>query len=587
MFKSKNILVLVLTIALVLGMFSFGHTAKTGRPGLYVANGIVTSTNYLASEAGVQILKNGGNAVDAWVAAIAVLTITQPSAVTPGGGGWMVFYSAEEDKVITLDFMGCIPYAAQFGLHADVWAATEGYKTGLVPGNIGGWAEALRKYGSMTFAEVLAPAIEYAENGFVADESYAKRVKSSKLLDYPSTRAVYLPDGVPPKVGEMVYNKDLAATYRQVAERGIEDFYTGEIAQKIVAFEEEVGGLLTARDLEEFEATWWDPITINYKGYDVYTTNPEGSVQGLQILQALKIMEGYDVQEWGLNSAEYLHHFVEAFKLGDADYWHFGVPEELSGVPVPIEELLSDKHADEQRARITDKATSVPGVPGYGEQWESSAETYASNRSISPGVGFTNTTGLATADNQGNFLISIQSAGMGFGSGVVVEGLGFTITSMMNIAEFVDADSVWALGRSRKVPVPMTPLLIMKDGKPFMAQGSGGTETIMQTTAQAFVNIVDFGLSPQEAVEVARWSNRGTWECPHAFELWRTNLLDIEVPEGGLDVLLELAKKGHRVNNRGVWSSSLGGIQLIMRDPETGTLIGVADPRRTGYAIGW
>lgn len=578
----KKYMAFLLVALLVLSPLS---ALAATRPVVVGTNGMVSSIDPMAAEAAVEVLKAGGNAFDAYVAASAVLSVTLPGTLSAGGGGWVIMYAKDEDKVVSLDHMGRIPYAATPEIFAEMESPwSENYMASLVPGNLGGWFELHKQYGSLPLEKCWERAIDYAENGFPASASYASSMRSS-LLKFPSTAAVYFPNERPPVEGQVVTNKDLANTFKQIVEQGIEWLYTGDGSKMIVEHYEKNGGLITAQDLADFEAEWFDAVSINYKGYDVFSAPPDTGNLGLITLQAMKIIEGFDVQEWGHNSAEYIHYLAEAFKIADADFYTHCIPEERGGTGIPTEWLLSDAHIEEQRERLsTSKASAVPGTDKY-------EALPAASQELVTGEEAGGTLGVIVADKFGNLVAGVQSAGLGHGTGVVVEGLGFTATSMIQFADR-NSDYVWAIQGGAKVPITIAPILVMKDGNPWAGMGSGGTETILQGPPQIIMNMVDFEMNPQEALEAPRFACRGTWADPPGqpgkFELHRNNQMYLEVlGDVTYKTALDLANRGHYIYALETHASSVGGYSLIVIDPDTGTLFGAGDIRRQNYAIGW
>jgi gamma-glutamyltranspeptidase/glutathione hydrolase len=582
-------LAILMVGAIVLGIaLNGGRTLAASRPVVVGANGMVSSICPMAAEAGIEILKQGGNAFDAYAGISAVLAVTMPGVSSAGGGGWMMMYVKAEDKVVALDHMGRMPYAATpeiFAAMDNPWR--DNYKVSLVPGNLGGWYELHRRYGSLPLEQVWARAIDYAENGFPASTAYASSF-SAEMMRFPTTAATYFPNRRPPVVGEICYNKDLANTLRMVVKHGIDWLYKGEGAQKIVDHYAKNDGLITAKDLADFSADWWEPISVNYKGYQVYAPPPEASISGLITLESLKILEGYDVKKWGHNSVDYIHHMAEAFKLADADFYQLCIPEERGGGPIPVDFLLSSEHAEAQRTRIdSTRASAIPGSDVYVASGPNT--TVAQLLEVGDLAG--GTLGVIVADKYGNLIGGIQSAGLGHGTRIVIEGMGFTPTSMIQFADR-NADYVWAIKGGAKVPIGVAPVLVMKDGKPWAAMGSGGTETIVQGPVQLILNMVDFGMNPQDAVEAPRFACRGTWADPQGqpgkFELHRFNQMYMEVVSPiTFETAMNLANRGHFILPRQSLTSSVGGYSLIVIDPATGTFFGAGDPRRQNYAIGW
>lgn len=576
----------MMVAGLVLCLILSSSQVFAQRPMVVGNNGMVSSICPMAAEAGLEILRQGGNAFDAYVAISATLAVTLPGTSSAGGGGWSIMYIKDEDKVMALDHMGRIPYAATPEMFAELenpWQ--DNPLVSLVPGNIGGWYEMHRRYGSLPLSQVWSRAIDYAENGFPASADYARSI-TPQLLQHPTSAAVYGPK--PPVVGQICYNKNLANTFRMIIENGIDWLYKGEGAQKIVEHYKKIGGLITAKDLADFTADWWEPISVDYEGYNVFTAPPEASNAGIITLETLKILEGFDLKKWGLNSVDYIHYMSEAFRLADADYYQLCIPEERGGGPIPTEWLLSEEHAVRQRERISStRASAVPGTDRYIAE----GPDVAMSNELEFGQNAGGTLGIAVADKFGNLVVCVQSSGLGFGTRIVIEELGFNPTSMLQFADR-NPDYVWAIKGGAKVPITISPVLVMKDGKPFMGTGSGGTETILQGPVQILLNMVEFEMSPQAALETPRFANRGTWADPPGqpgkFELHRSNQMYLEVVNPiTFETALNLANRGHFILARTSLTSSVGGYSLIVIDPETGTLFGAGDPRRNNYAVGY
>lgn len=586
--KRRHSAALIAGVAVLCIVLAAVHVSAATRPIVVGTNGMVSAQCPMAAEAGVEILKAGGNAFDAYAGMSAVLAVTLAGTSSAGGGGWEVMYVKDEDRVVALDHMGRIPYAAT----PEIFAAMDNpwqhnYKASLVPGNIGGWYELQRKYGILPLEKVWARAIDYAENGFPASANFAGSISTS-LLRWTTTAAVYLPNGRPPKMGEICYNKDLANTFRQIISHGIDWLYRGEGAQMIVDHYAKNGGLITGEDLADFSADWWEPVSVDYKGYQVFGAPPEASNAALVTLETLQIMENYDLQKWGLNSTDYIHYMAEAFRLADADFYQLCIPEERGGGPIPVEWLLSDEHAAAQAKRISStKASAVPGV----EKYTAGGIGTPVADSLEFGQLAGGTLGLIAADKFGNMVAGVESAGLGHGTGIVIEGLGFTPTSMIQFADR-NADYVWAIKGGAKVPITISPILVMKDGKPWAGMGAGGTECILQGPVQIINNMIEFGMNAQDAVEAPRFACRGTWADPPGqpgkFELHRSNQLYLEVVSPiTFETAMNLANRGHFVLSYKSVTPIVSSYALIVVDPATGTLFGAGDQRRPYYAIGW
>ena len=409
--------------------------------------GMIASAHPLASVAGLRILIDGGNAVDAAVAVAAALNVVEPYMSGLGGDGYMHIYSAREGEHKVLDYMGRAPYAATFEEVGESSSRERGPRSPIIPGACGGWLAALERYGTMDAAAVFQPAIEYAEQGFplTVKNAYFTEFSVPEMLKYPSTTANYLPHGRAPLAGELMTQPDLANSMRAIAEGGAEVFYRGDIADKLVRYMEENGGLITRRDLTDFAVEWQEPVSVTYRGYRVF--GPPPPCQAVQYLETLNIMEGFDVAAMGHNSAATLHRFIEAAKLAQADR------AEYAGVDdPPTSGLLSKKFAARRRAEIGAQAR-----PSGGERFTSdkmAGEVLAGD----PRAWMRSecTTHFSVADASGNAVGVTQSLGAGYGSAVVVPGTGIALN---NFLYWMDSDpqSPNAVGPGRKLEMCMSP----------------------------------------------------------------------------------------------------------------------------------
>ena len=527
--------------------------------------GMIASAHPLASVAGLRILIDGGNAVDAAVAVAAALNVVEPYMSGLGGDGYMHIYSAREGEHKVLDYMGRAPYAATFEEVGESSSRERGPRSPIIPGACGGWLAALERYGTMDAAAVFQPAIEYAEQGFplTVKNAYFTEFSVPEMLKYPSTTANYLPHGRAPLAGELMTQPDLANSMRAIAEGGAEVFYRGDIADKLVRYMEENGGLITRRDLTDFAVEWQEPVSVTYRGYRVF--GPPPPCQAVQYLETLNIMEGFDVAAMGHNSAATLHRFIEAAKLAQADR------AEYAGVDdPPTSGLLSKEFAARRRAEIGAQAR-----PSGGERFTSdkmAGEVLAGD----PRAWMRSecTTHFSVADASGNAVGVTQSLGAGYGSAVVVPGTGIALN---NFLYWMDSDpqSPNAVGPGRKLEMCMSPAQVWDDQGLRFLIGTPGSYGILQTTPQMIMNVIDHGMNIQAAIE-----------APRVKATAPGTLVDVETRVGE-DVLLELTLKGHRLNRLGPWAADVGGGQGIMVDPESGGFMGGADPRRDGYALGW
>jgi gamma-glutamyltranspeptidase/glutathione hydrolase len=530
------------------------------RPTVMGTRGAVASAHPLASMAGIRVLLEGGNAVDAAVAVGSTLNVVEPFMSSAGGIGLMFISRARTRERHVLDFIGPAPRAA------DPARCTEdelvgGPKACATPGNLGGWLAALERFGSMPRARVLAPAIELAENGApltFAGVGFVEQARATLGRSAEATR-LYLGNGGP-RPGKVVTYKELAATFRQVAEGGAEVFYRGPIAKAIARAVTEAGGWLAEEDLAAFRPEWRQPLAIAYRGRELCSVPPPFSA--FQMLETLNILEGYDLAGWGHNSADYLHHLIEAIKLGSADRLAFAYAGEA-----PIRGLVSKAYAAAQRARID------PARAAVSEGERHTRERLADQIAEGHPARFENeqTTHFACADGEGTVVSVTQTLGAPFGSGFAVPGTGLVLN---NILKWSDRDpaSPNVLRPGRKAGTMMSPTQVFQDGAFALSIGTPGSYGILQTQPQMLLNVLEFGLNVQEAIEAPR------------IRVYRDRLVDAEsrIAEA---TRAELGRRGHQVNVIDDWSWIVGGGQGIARDPESGALMAGADPRRDGYAL--
>jgi gamma-glutamyltranspeptidase/glutathione hydrolase len=530
------------------------------RPTVMGTRGAVASAHPLASMAGIRVLLEGGNAVDAAVAIGSTLNVVEPFMSSAGGIGLMFISRARTRERHVLDFIGPAPRAA------DAARCTEdelagGPKACATPGNLGGWLAALERFGSMPRARVLAPAIELAENGVPLTFANVKFVEQARATLGRSAEAgrLYLGNGGP-RPGKIVTYKELAATFRQVAEGGAEVFYRGPIARAIARAGREAGGWLSEEDLAAFTPEWRPPLSITYRGREVCSVPPP--LSAFQMLETLNILEGYDVAGWGHNSPDYLHHLIEAIKIGSADRLAYA----YSG-NAPIKGLVSKAYAASQRARID------PARAAVSEGERHNPERLAGQISEGHPARFENeqTTHFACADAEGTVVSVTQTLGAPFGSGFAVPGTGLVLN---NILKWMDRDPAYpnALRPGRKAGTMMSPTQVFQDGAFALSIGTPGSYGILQTQPQMLLNVLEFGLNLQEAIEAPR------------IRAYRDRLVDAEsrVAEA---TRAELGRRGHQINTIDDWSWVVGGGQGLARDPESGALMAGADPRRDGYAL--
>ncbi len=532
------------------GLFGSAHRAVWG------ARGVTAAADYYASLAGTSIMMQGGNAIDAIVAASAMLNVSEPYMSGLGGfGGYMLIYLAEENRVVGLDALGQSPAASspETMTLADFDA---GYKAPIVPGAFKGWTAALERYGTMSLGDVFEPAIRTAEDGFAFSrfDEIVTGSDAERLGRFPSTTRVLFPNGRPPRMGEIIKQPELAASMRRLAREGAEDFYQGEIGDRIVAFLAENGGHMTKADLESYEVGWREPITTTFQGHDLYAM-PPGSC-GMSMFQALNIMDGYDLANMDLYGSEFAHLWLEAYKLAliDDDVYNTGKED----VEIPVDRIISKAYADEQRERISPaRVASFSGAP----------------------LPFYGTTSLSSADRWGNAVAFTQSLVSGYGSAVIAGDTGIFLNNGHMFGFVLEEGHVNHLEGGKRAKGVMTPCVVMKDGNLMAAIGAAGGYTIPQTVGQVITKLTVGGMDVQLAIASPRMCiNRGGGRTPIPED--SVTYLEAGFPP---EVYEELADRGHYLADPG----NPGGVQGVYRDAETGALAGGSDPRRDGHAIAW
>ncbi|MCH8291032.1 gamma-glutamyltransferase family protein [Candidatus Poribacteria bacterium] len=576
---------------------------KSHRPSVRGKRYLVSSLHYLSTMAGVRILESGGNAADAGVATGICINVLQPGSAHFGGVAPIIYCPASGRPVETISGLGRWPKAASmeyFHKHHSGDMPTGILRT-VTPAAPDAWLTALARFGTMTFEEVVQPALDLAENGRPVDAQFHSLVSDSETKKWPSTAAVYNPQGHVPQVGEIFVQKDLANTFKRLieAERrsggdrrtGIQAardlIYKGDIAHEIADFHQKENGFLTYEDLASFSVRVEPPEHISYKGYGVYSCGPW--CQGPTLLMALKILEGVDLLKMKHNSADYLHTVIEGLKLAMADrHAYFGDPD---FVQVPMAGLLNDRYAAERRDAI-DPKHAAPDMPTPGNPWAFHPEarrengafpTLDANRPQPERISHweSDTSYLCVVDEQGNAFSATPSDVIGWSP--VVPGLGFPI-SARGTQMWLDPEHPCCLEPWKRPRLTPNPAMVLKDGVPFMPIGCPGGDAQVQGMLQVFLNIVEFGLEPQEAIEAPRIVSHS---FPNSF--WPHGCLPGEVTvEARIhpQVRADLRNRGHIVRDEREWGS-VSCVCAITVDPETNTRTGGADPRSTSYAIGW
>ena len=537
------------------------------RPPVTGRVGVVTSLHPLSSMVGMRLLLAGGNAFDAAVAAAFATSVVDPKNSTMGGQGFATVYVAKERAVRALNFYGVAPKAATIERLADK-PYKMGYLSTPVPSNLKGYEALHRKYGQRPWAEVLQPAIELAEQGFLVTEEFVGilGVHEQELRQFPSTVRTYFPEGRLPRVGEVFRQPDLARTLKRVAAEGADVFYKGEIARRIAKFYADNGGILAYEDLAAYEASWVEPISVDYRGYQVYTQPPNSS--GIAVLMQLRLLEGFDLKALGHNSPAYLHLVGEVQRLAIADRNRYVADPEF--VAVPLSRLLSREYAAERRALISPGRTMPVVPPPADAKPDAAAPVGKADKA--------NTTHLTVVDAAGNMVALTQTLGAWYGSGVVAADTGVLFSNQLRHLH-TEADSPSKLAPGRRPRSNQSPLIVLKDGQPWLAIGTPGSDGIWQRLAQVMANIVDFGMDVQSAVAAPRmiyggYQETGT-QVPPKFEIE-----DRIAPT----TIAALRASGYELE---VIPSDEGSVNGVIRDPKTGFMSGGADPRRLGTEDGW
>jgi len=565
MIKSINSLIFVSMFSLPI----YAQDRITGRSfatrsEVIARNGMAATSQPLATQVALDILKQGGNAIDAAIAANAVLGLMEPTGNGIGGDLFAIVWDAKTKKLYGLNASGRSPrsltldYFKKQGLEK---IPSHGPLPVTVPGCVDGWFELHEKFGNLSMKENLAPAIEYAREGFPLSELIAYYWNRSVpfLKKYEGFKETFMPNGRAPKKGEVFKNPNLANSLEKIAKGGRDVFYKGELAKTMDAFMKRVGGFLSYQDLASHKSEWVEPVSTNYRGYDVWELPPNG--QGIAALQILNILEGYDIQGWGFGSKEYIHHFIEAKKLVFEDRAKFYADPDFN--QIPLKELISKEYAAQRRALINPQRA---------------ARRYdAGNPALLAG----DTIYLTTADKDGNMVSLIQSNYRGMGTGLSPDGLGFIFQDRGELFDLEEGNfNTYAPGKRPFHTI--IPAFITKDDKPFMSFGVMGGATQPQGHAQIVINIIDFGMNIQEAGDAPRILHQGSSQ-PTGEEMTNGGSVYLE---SGLpyEVYRDLREMGHRI---GTNVGSFGGYQGIMLDWENKVYYGASESRKDGQAAGY
>lgn len=556
------------TVVLLFSAFAMqGQDRITGRKfatrsEVIAQHGMAATSQPLATQVALDILKKGGNAIDAAIAANAVLGLVEPTGNGMGGDLFAIVWDAKTEQLHGLNASGRSPY----NLTLDYFK-NNGYEKipaygplpVSVPGAVDGWFELHGKFGTMNMQEILQPAIDYARDGFPVSELIAWYMDkgAANLQRFPGFKEVYMPNGQTPKKGEVFKNPGLATTLDKVAKGGRDAFYKGDIAKTIADYMEQLGGFLSEKDFADHTSEWVEPVSVNYRGYDVWELPPNG--QGIAALQQLKILEGYDLKSMGFGSAEYIHTFTEAKKLAFEDRAKFYA--DMDFYKTPVDWLISAEYASERRGLINPNKASNSIPAG---QLKDGDTIY-----------------MTVADKDGNMVSLIQSNYRGMGSGMTPPGLGFILQDRGELFSLEEGHA--NVYEPHKRPFhTIIPAFITKDGQPWVSFGLMGGATQPQGHAQIVINMIDFGMNLQEAGDAPRILHTGSSQ-PTGEVMTDGGTLQLET---GIDyeVIRKLVLMGHKIS----WNvGSYGGYQAIMWDSINKVYYGASESRKDGQAAGY
>ena len=563
-YHMKNILFL---IVITLSLKSYSQDRITGelfstRSEVIAENGMVATSHPLATQVGIDILKNGGNAIDAAIAANAAIGLMEPTGNGIGGDLFAIIWIEKDKKLYGLNASGRSPK----NLTLDYFKNNNfseipayGPLPVSVPGCVDGWFEMHEKFGSAPMHDILSPAIEYADNGFPVTElvSYYMQKASKNFDKYPNFKETYHINGSTPKKGQIFQNKDLANTLRIIAKKGRKGFYEGEIAKVMSDFIIEQGGFLSYNDLKNHKSEWIDPVSTNYRGFDIWELPPNG--QGIAALQILNLLEAYDIKSMGFGSAKYIHHFTEAKKIAFADRAKYYADMDFNKIPVDY--LISKEYSELRRTEINSNKAALKVSAGEIENGD--------------------TIYLTTSDKDGNMVSLIQSNYRGMGSGMIPPGLGFMLQDRGEL--FSLEEGHFNVYEPEKRPFhTIIPAFITKDNKPYVSFGLMGGAMQPQGHAQIVINLIDFGMNLQEAGDAPRMRHLSNQQ-PTGGNMLNGGELSLE---SGFDYkeIRQLIELGHKV----IFDlGSFGGYQAIMYDDKMGVYFGASESRKDGSAMGY
>ncbi|MHA7100260.1 gamma-glutamyltransferase [Roseivirga pacifica] len=559
----KLIALLILAIAAQLNAQDriTGKTWAT-RSEVIAQYGMAATSQPLATQVALDILKKGGNAIDAAIAANAVLGLVEPTGNGVGGDLFAIIWDAETEQLYGLNASGRSPHSLSleyFKKNGYEKIPAYGPLPVSVPGAVDGWFEMHGKFGSMEMQEILQPAIDYANNGFPVSELIAWYMEqgAKNLARFPGFKETYMPNGRTPRKGEVFKNPGLANTLDKIAKGGRDAFYKGDIAKTVADYIEQLGGFLSEKDFADHTSEWVEPVSVNYRGYDVWELPPNG--QGIAALQMLQILEQYDIKSMGFGSKEYIHTFTEAKKLAFEDRAKFYA--DMDFYKTPVDWLISDEYAKQRKQLIKPNEAGKAYPAG---QLKDGDTIY-----------------MTVADKDGNMVSLIQSNYRGMGSGMTPPGLGFILQDRGELFSLEEGHA--NVYEPHKRPFhTIIPAFITKDGKPFVSFGLMGGATQPQGHAQIVINLIDFGMNLQEAGDAPRILHNGSSQ-PTGGTMTDGGVLQLE-SRIDYEVIRELVKMGHKIS----WNvGSYGGYQAIMWDDVNKVYYGASESRKDGQAAGY
>jgi gamma-glutamyltranspeptidase/glutathione hydrolase len=559
-----TMLVMADASAAVPGFDRVSGAAHASRSEVIAPHGMAATSQPLATQIALDMLKAGGSAVDAAIAANAALGLMEPTGCGIGGDLFAIVWDANKKELTGTNGSGRSPQLLTLQ-HFKEQGLDRIPKRGplpvSVPGAVDGWFELHGRYGRLPMSEILAPAIAYAEEGFPVSEYIAQgwAINTELLKEYPGFSETFAPGGHAPRKGEVFKNPRLARTYQTIADEGRDAFYKGEIARKIDSYMTEHGGFLRYEDLASHTSEWVTPVSSNYRGYDIYELPPNG--QGIAALQMLNILEGFDIKSMGFGTAEHLHTLIEAKKLAFEDRAKFYADMHFANVPV--DRLISKDYASERR-KLIDRNKAAMSYPAGDAVLEAGDTIY-----------------LTVADSDGNMVSLIQSNYRGMGSGMTPGDLGFILQDRGELFSLIEGHAN-AFEPGKRPFHTIIPAFIMKDGKPWISFGLMGGSMQPQGHAQIVVNLIDFGMNLQEAGDAARFNHAGSSQ-PTGDVMTTGGVVHLETTFSE-QTRTALEKMGHTLGDS---DGSFGGYQAIMWDDEQGVYYGASESRKDGQAAGY